>query len=409
MSQDKRPPLVSITLLIVGNAVGAGILGIPIKTGPAGAGPSLLGLLGVWLLMLASGWVLALRLMAHPGRAGDLPTLYQRELGAWGKWLATAGYLVNYYGIMVAYLAGSTSVLHSLLGSSLSPQLCTLVFFVPATALALFGLKAVHRGNALIMVLLGLSFAALVVLAGRQVQWQRYQPADWAYFPATIPLMLCSLAYHNIIPAACRALQWQRRAIMKALFWGTGLTLVLNLAWILVVLGSLPLEGPGPGTLASALAANQPATVPLAAALHSPLVIWLGLIFALCAILTSYLAVATGLMGFWRDLAGGLLPRHDRWPLALMVFGPPLAVVYLYPDLFLKMLDLAGGVGIAVTFGLLPSLILLRAGAHRASRLLGLGMLVFFILLLGLELAQEAGWLVIKPDLESWKLAAPRP
>ncbi len=408
MRGKDRPPLWGVTLLIVGTAVGAGILGIPIKTGPAGLLPTLLGLLAVWLLMLAGGWVLALRIVARPEAAADLPTLYQRELGSGGKWLATVGYLVNYYGIMVAYLAGSAAVIHSLLGSTVSPGACLLFFFVPATGLALFGSDLVRRSNALVMVLLFLAFAGLVLLAGRQVQLWRLQRVDWAYFPATIPLMLCSLAYHNIIPTACRSLGWDRRAVLKSLLWGTGLTVLINLVWIMVVLGSLPLRS-GAGNLVGALAANQPATVPLAAALRSPLLIWLGLVFSLCAILTSYLAVATGLVGFWRDLAGPLLPRRDRWPLALIVFGPPLAVVYLYPDLFLEMLDLAGGVGIAVVFGLLPSLILLRTGSHRSSRLLGVAMLVFFILLLGLELAQELGWLVISPGLESWKIVHPRP
>ncbi len=408
MSQKARPPLLGATLLIIGCAVGAGILGIPIKTGPAGLLPSLLGLVGVWLLMLASGWVLALRLMARAQSAPDLPSLYHQELGSWGKWLSSAGYLVNYYGIMVAYLAGSASVIYSLLGTALSPGTCLLLFFIPATGLSLFGSDLVRRSNALVMVLLFLTFAGLLALVGRQVQLPRLQHLDWGYFPATVPLMLCSLAYHNIIPATCRSLGGERRAVLKALLWGTGVTLLLNLLWIMVVQGSLPLQG-GAGSLAAALAANQPATVPLAAALGSPLLIWLGLVFSLCAILSSYLAVATGLMGFWRDLAGPLLPRRDRWPLALIIFGPPLAVVYLYPDLFLKMLDLAGGVGIAVVFGLLPSLILLRSGSHRSSRFLGVAMLVFFILVLGLELAQEMGWLVISPDLESWKVVHPRP
>jgi tyrosine-specific transport protein len=242
------------------------------------------------------------------------------------------------------------------------------------------------------------------MLAGRGMQAQRLEYMDWPFLPAALPIIMCSLAYHCMIPATCRSLGGRPRLVWKALFWGVTITTAFNLLWIAVVSGALPLAGPT--GLAEALRLNQPATVPLAAALHSPAVTLAGLFFSICAILTSYLGVGVALTGFMKDLVGPLLPRKDRLPLALIVYGPPLAVVYIYPDLFLKVLDIIGGLGLGLVFGVCPALMLLKNGVGFGSRrrLWGLLLLGFFAALMALEAAQELGWLHIAPGVEYWKL-----
>lgn len=108
----------SAALLIAGTAVGAGVLAIPIQTGLAGLVPAVLGIILVWLAMLCAGLVLAGSLITYPLQNTDLPSLFQNELGTVGKWLSTIGYLIIFYGLMTAYLAGSVSVLGSLFSSA---------------------------------------------------------------------------------------------------------------------------------------------------------------------------------------------------------------------------------------------------------------------------------------------------
>jgi tyrosine-specific transport protein len=402
---SQRPPVLSTALLIAGAAVGAGILGMPVQTGLAGFGPTTIGLLIMALAMWVNAWILAEGLIRRGAGKEDLAWLFHQELGQGGRWLTIAGYLINYYGVMVAYLAGAGAVLAALFKWEAGQSALTLGFFVPATALTLFGVAVVRRGNALLMLLLGASFLYLLWRSWQGMQPARLTYTDWGYLPSVLPIIMCSLAFHNMVPLTCRSLEFKRGPIMAALGLGTLATLVLSLFLTAAVVGALPLQSGDGASLWSAFQADQPATVPLAQSLKAPGIMTAGSIFSICAILTSYLAVGTALMGFWRDL----WPGAKRWSRAALTFIPPIIVVYLYPNLFLEALDLAGGLGVGLVFGVAPALVLLRwRPASPWLRLGGWALLILFAGIVSLELAQEAGWLHINPNVEYWTSYQPR-
>ncbi len=411
MARGKRPPVMGMALLIGGAAVGAGILGLPVQTGLAGLLPSVLGQVLLAVALWVTAWIIAEGLIRRDAGNRDLAWLFEQELGPWGRWLTIAGYLVNYYGALVAYLAGAGAVLSTLLGWEGGRAGLTVAFFIPATALGLFGLAVVRRGNAVFMALLGLSLAYLLWRGLQGMQPARLAHTDWGFAPSILPIIMCSLAFHNMVPVTCRSLGYQRGPVRLALVLGMLIPLSLGLLWTLVVVGALPLSG-GEGSLLGAFQADQPATLPLAAALHSPGIKVAGMVFSLCAILTSYLAVVVALMGFWRDL----WPAAGRWTRAALTFLPPILVVEIYPDLFLQALDMAGGLGVALVFGVAPALMLLRWRSSSSSssppaawvRLGGWLLLALFLAVACLELAQEAGWLHLRPEVEHWTSYQPR-
>ncbi len=396
----KKLPVIGTALLIAGAAVGAGILGLPIQTGLAGFGPALVGQLAMAGALLATAWVLAEALIRRRGRERDLAWLYQQELGRGGRWMLIIGYLVNLYGIMVAYLAGAATVLGSLLGRPEWQGTLLLAFFVPATALVLFGLPVVRRGNALLIVLLVGSLLYLLWHAAGGVQVSHLSYRDWSFFPATLPIIMCTLAFHNMVPLICRSLDMQPAPVRRALGIGVAITLVVALVLTLMVVAVLPLQGSSSSLLA-AYQDDLPATIPLARHLGSPSILAAGLLFAICAILTSYITLSSALLNFWTDILPPAVA--NRWYRAGITFLPPLVVVYVYPDLFLKALDVAGGLGIAVIYGVGPAVMLLRRrGGAGWVRMAGVALLVVFGVVVLLELAQELGWLAIRPEVEHW-------
>lgn len=400
----------SAALLIAGTAVGAGVLAIPIKTGLAGLVPAVIGIILVWMAMLCAGLILAGSLSTYPLQDTDLPSLFQKELGTMGKWLSTIGYLIIFYGLMTAYLAGSVSVLGSLLSSTKTGYLL-LAFFLPATALSLFGLSAVQRSNNLIMAVLALSFIFLLGMGWKTMDRTHFAYADWSYFPAILPIITCSFGYGVIIPTICRTLQGDMKRIRKALIWGTLIPVGVSVLWIMVIIGSVPLhDGNSPDSLIRAFMHSEPATVPLARISGTDRIIGAGLIFSLCAILTSYLAVSTSLMSFHRDLLASVLPSGSTyWIRATLVFVPPLLAVLFSSGLFLTALDIVGGLGIAMIFGLCPALIALKKQGFGAVRwrFPGVVLLIFFGFILLLELGQELNLLQLHPAVENWKVNHP--
>jgi tyrosine-specific transport protein len=402
----KRPflPFLTVVLLITGTTVGAGMLGLPIKTGLSGLLPSLTGMVIVWGLMLAAAWVLAEGMIASGRAASDLPTLFQQSLGSPGKWLSIAGYLIIFYGLLVAYLSGAATILADLVPLPLPKTAWLMIFFAAASALVWLGLDVARKANAILMALLSISFVFLLVRVGRHLEPGHLDYTDWHFLPSALPIIVCAFSFHGIIPAVCRSLKGDPRACRRALVIGTLLALGVNALWITAVMGALPLAGPGRATILAAFENNLPATIPLSVRLNSTVITTAGTIFALAAIVTSYIGVGVALMGFCGDLISSHGKMHPRLWEGALAFGPPLGVALIYPGLFLKALDLVGGIGILLVFGILPSLMLIRSGKETKSRrrLCGYVMIFIFALLMLLELGQEAGWLQIHPNAEYW-------
>jgi len=391
--------------MIAGNTIGAGILGFPILTGLAGFLPALVGLTFIWFIMFGTGYILVERLTIPGSDISELPSLYLKDVGRSGKGVAIIGYLINYYGVLVAYLAGASAIAIKLWPavSGVPDFVIILIFFVVFTSFTLFGVEVVRHGNFFLMTLLFISFIVLVVMAVDVVDFERLNYTDWSFFPATIPIILVAFTYHNTVPVACRILDFNRRSARRALFIGTFIPWILTILWTTTVVGALPLENSGNDSILFAFTHNLPATIPLARVLGTPFFMATSLVFAILAIITSYVAVGTGLMGFMRDLTKPILPFRNRLTDALLAFGPPLIVTLIYPNLFLSALNVAGGVGVAIAFGILPATILIKISkGHTLRKTIGIFLLIFFLVALAFEISQEFGVLDIHPSVEHW-------
>lgn len=394
----------SVALLIAGCTIGAGILGLPIQTGLAGALPSLIGICTAWLFMYISGLVIIERFIQAEDNSINLPTIFQRAFGRTGKYVATLGYLINYYGVMVAYLSASSSVLAYLVPLNIPQWGFLLIFFIPSTIITLVGLKYAMRANNFFMLVLGVSFAVLLFFTFKNSAPQRLLRTDWPLLPGAMPLILTAFVYHNIIPSFCVKLKNDHKSIRKALLIGTLIPLGINLLWTFAVIGALPLDGET-GSIVSAFQKNQPATVPLSECLKSEYITGAGMIFSLAAIFTSYVSIAHGLGKFFKDLTSGIKRDGGKIGNIFLTFGPPLVVALIYPDFFLKALDIAGGVGVVLIFGILPSLMLINSRKKTAVKTAtGIALLIIFLIFMGLEIGQELGLFNIKASTENWKL-----
>lgn len=401
--RNRSSKIFTAALMISGNTIGAGILGLPILGGMAGALPSVMGLVTIWMVMLGTAYVLAWRMMLHGREIKGLPSLFQKELGPMGKGFATIGYLINYFGILVAYLCGGATIICNLFNVNVSESLVTLSLFTILTGITLFGVEVVRKSNATLMVLLFGAFLYLITTSLKNVHMEWFQYSDWRFFPAVFPVFICAFTYHNTIPIVVRILDYDRPSVNKALIVGSAIPLILSILWTLSVIGCLPLEGPSKDTLHHAFQENFPATIPLAHILDSDVFTHVSLIFSLLAIATSYLAVGTGLLNFMKDLTRSWFKKRNRATDAVLTFGLPLLITLCYPDLFLIALNVAGGVGIGIVFGILPGMILIKARhSFKPGLALGMGIMLFFALTMGMELLQETNRLEIKPHTEHW-------
>ena len=215
--------------------------------------------------------------------------------------------------------------------------------------------------------------------------------------------MATAFNFHNILPYICRSLDNDPVRTKKALYVGTLIGLVMNLAWLVTVLGALPLVSQNGQNILQAFEKGLPATIPLSNIIGTTWFSLFALVFGLMAISTSYLSNVVALKSFLADLlpAGESL-LHRLLPPAL-TYLPPLLVAYIYPDLFLKALNLVGGVGIALLFGIMPGVLALNQANSKYARRGAKVLIAAFSLILLLELGQEAGLFHIDPQTELYQ------
>ena len=395
--------ILSIGFLIVGNLIGAGILALPINTGLSGFLPSLAGLVLTSAAMYYSSIILSREAVAKQETTFNYPSLYQQYLGTASKWVAVAANLIILYGLLTAYLTGITTIITSLFQISIPHIWIMLAFFVVVSVISLAGIETLSRYIAMLVVAKCAVFVILIVLAGGSIRIENLSHTNWALFTCGIPVLVTAFHFHNIIPAICQTLKWDFKTIKRTLLIGMTMGFAMNACWLLIGIGVLPLDD-SPIGLINAFAKNLPATIPLTAALNSHTFQILALFFAVVAITTAYLANGMGLIGFMDDLLFHSFGKSNPFISRAISFLPPLIIAVVYPDLFLKAIDIAGGFGIVTLFGILPSIIALKKAANRKERILGAVMLLLFSLFFILETAQEFGLLKIDPSIEYWNV-----
>jgi tyrosine-specific transport protein len=392
-SSNKLVLIFSTALLIAGNIVGAGMLGLPINTGPAGLLPTVCSMLVMWILMFISAWVVAQQSIRAKSDNFDLPSLFGKALGPSGRWIAIISNLIILYGLIVAYLAGASVIIIDLFDLRVSQHTVMIGFFFCATFLTLFGLKIVRQSNAIMMAGLVSAFCYMLYVGSRHINLNNFAHTEWKYAPLALPIMATAFHFHNIIPSICRSLNWEGKAIKQALFWGSGMGLIVNLAWVIMVMGALPLQGEGEISILYALKNNQPATIPLSKLLHSPVFTTMSLVFAFLAIITSYLANGAALMSFIKDLLTATFGKSDHFLEMSLAFLVPLGITFFYPNIFLTILDIVGGIGIVSLFGILPGLLYIRSAKNRQDKHIGYLLFVTFSFVLLFQIANMAGFI----------------
>lgn len=389
--ENKKKGTVMIALLVTGNLIGAGILALPMQTGGAGLLYSFLAMVIFCGAMYFSAIVLAKEAVERKEDNFNYPSLYGRYLGPFGKWLATIANLLILYGLLTAYIGGGATIIVSTIstqagsGQTLTIAV-TLILFVALSAFTAAGTGFVARYNQLLMLFLAISFATLVVMGAGHVELQKMIFHDLRFLPVAVPVILTAFHFHNIIPTICKDMEWDLSAISRAMLLGMGIGFIMNLVWVSVGIGVLPLTL-GSNSILSGFQQGLPATVPLGKALANPLFSSVAIAFSLTAICTSYAANGIGLMDFNRDLLGG----GGKLKIIAATFLPPLTIALLFPTVFLKAIGVVGGVGIALLFGVLPAVIFFLKNKTFIARLLALAIGLLFTAALLIDLCNDFG------------------
>lgn len=341
------------TLLVAGTSIGAGMLALPVLTAAGGFVPALAIYVLCWIFMTCTG-LLLLELCLEMPPGANLVSIAAAYLGRPGKMIAWVLYLFLFYSLSVAYISGGGGLLLGWLGIPLPSWLGNLFFTLLLAPFVYQGAQRVDGLNHLLMAGLVLSFLIFVGFCLPQVELDLLQRSSWSASLISLPVVFTAFSYQGVIPSLTAYLKRDAKSIRISIVSGTTIALLIYVLWEFLILGVLPFEGDF--GLQKAKESGLTAVAPLKDHLASSSIPLLGQLFAFFAITTSFLGVTLGLLDF---LADGLKKAKKGWShvqLALLTFGPSLAIAILYPSLFLTALNFAGGIGCALLLGLLPIL-----------------------------------------------------
>lgn len=353
MSKHKEGSLFKGILLVAGTSIGGGMLALPVLTSETGFFPSIVIYLLCWMFMACTG-MLMLEACSWMGPDSNLVSMAAHTLGPIGKCAAWALYLFLFYCLTLAYIVGCGDLVVDLFHGSIPEWLGSLIFLALFGPLVWAGARLAGRVNVFLMVGLGLSYCAFVVLGFRYIQPELLLHADWTLATMALPIAFTAFAFQGMIPTLVTYMGGDVILTRKAILIGSFMPFFVYVIWQALILGIVPPYAPG--GLVEALKSGENAVQPLKNFLNNPSVYIIGQCFAFFALVTSFLGVSLGLVDF---LADGLKIRKTRIGkigLCLLVFVPPFLFALWHKGVFLMALDYAGGFGCATLLGLMPIL-----------------------------------------------------
>lgn len=340
--------LIGSILLISGTTIGGGMLGLPISTSQGGFLPSLIIYFLTWLFMASTGLLLLEMCLWH-GKETNIVTLAKETLGPIGLIITWIVYLYLFYCLTIAYVVGTQSFINFFLGQNVNVWLSSLIFLLVFSPLIYLGARAVEGVNNIFMFGLIISYVVFLFLGVSHIQPERLTYMNFKYSLIAFPVIFVSFGYQGIVPSITFYLKGNAKAVRLAILIGSFIPFIVYIIWEALILGIVPQS-----YLLQALKTGESAVAPFQKLIGMKKITFVGQCFGFFALATSLLGVTLGLRDF---LADGLKIKKDpkgRAFLCTLIFIPPVLLSIYYPHIFLKALELAGGIGGALILGLLP-------------------------------------------------------
>jgi tyrosine-specific transport protein len=384
------------TLLIAGTTIGVGMLALPVATGPAGFVPTLLIYLLCWLFMLCTGLLLVEVSLWMPKDTSFI-SMAEKMLGPWGRVIFWIVYLFLFLTVMIAHASGGGAVVNDITGWNLPNWAAVVLYSAIFAPVVYLGAHSVDRLNLVLISGVILCYLIFVSVSYSHVDSHLLQYANWGKAWIAFPILFTAFTYQVIIPTLMTYMERNVKKLRTAIILGSSIPLIIYLIWEYLILGIVPVEGPG--GLIEAGAQGQNAVVPLKQFIQSPIIFQIGKYFAFFALTTSFIPLG---LSFFDFLADGLKWHKKglkKIILCLAVFGIPMLIALIYPNIFLVALGYAGGISCAFLFGLMPPVMawIGRYSKHysaetrqlRGGKPLLIALMVFALLILAGEIIQQ--------------------
>ena len=351
-------------LLITGNAIGGGMLALPLATAQAGFINSALFLLACWAIML-TGALLILEVNLWFPRHSHLISMARATLGTLGEIIAWLCYLFLLYSLLAAYIAGGSDFLQGLLQKKdihFATGITATLFVLILGAVVYKGIRSVDLLNRILMCVKLLIFCLLVLFLFPFISIKQLGQGELHHLSASLTIIITSFGFAAIIPSLRSYFHSNIRQLRQVIFFGSLIPLICYILWIGAIMGVIPIDKLS--SIAHTGDATSRLTNTLSHLLNNNIITFLAWVFTSICLATSFLGVGISLFDFLID--GLRLKPTDKNKIIvhLLSFLPPLIIVLFYPSAFMAALNYAG-IWCASLLALLPALMAWSGRYHQ--------------------------------------------
>ncbi|MCQ9122349.1 tryptophan permease [Rodentibacter pneumotropicus] len=413
MKQQKSPSLLGGAMIIAGTAIGAGMLANPTSTAGVWFIGSILALVYTWFCMTTSG-LMILEANLHYPTGSSFDTIVKDLLGK--GWNMINGLSVAFvlYILTYAYITSGGGITQNLLNQLLSTSesaveigrtFGSLIFCIVLAAFVWLSTKAVDRFTTVLIggmvIAFFLSTVGLLGSVKTEVLFNTLAPqSEQQYLPyllTALPVCLVSFGFHGNVPSLVKYYHRDGDRVMKAIFIGTGLALIIYILWQLAIQGNLPRAEFAPviekgGDVSALLEA-------LRRYIETDYIAVILNFFAYMAIASSFLGVTLGLFDYIADLFKFDDSVMGRTKTTLVTFLPPLLLSLQFPYGFVVAIGYAG-LAATIWAAIVPAL-LAKASRQKfpnaSYKVYGGNFMIGFIILFGVlnivvQVGANLGW-----------------
>lgn len=319
------------TAVLVGTMVGVGIFGIPFSFAKAGFWIGFLFLLGIGAVTLFLNFIYGEIILRTHG-SHQMVGYTQRYLGNVWKRILFFAIILNTYAALLAYVIIAGEFLPNVLSSIFyaSSGTFSICFFAVASILVLFGVKTISRVELVLSVLFLVVILLILGFGASKINFSNFSsinPEFW-FFPYGV--LLFAFGGLPAIPIQRQILTDQEAKLKRSV-----LSAVIAVGILYFIFGFTVLGISGETTSPDAIGG-------LIDSLGGRMV-FLGSLFGVLAVSTSYLMLGTALLDIFHLDYG--LDRKISW---FLVISPPLALFLGGLRNFIDVISLAGAVAVGL-------------------------------------------------------------
>jgi tyrosine-specific transport protein len=360
------------TALLTGTVIGAGVLGIPYAIAKSGFLTGLLMIVIIGLAMLILNLFFGEVVLRTTGNH-QLPGYAEKYLGKWGKHIAMFSLLFGIYGALIAYLIGEGQALSAIFG--LNPLIFSLIFFTLVSIIVFKGLKAISKSEIYFLAIVLLLVLVISTITISSAKFNLANLVTFNIYSILIPFGVILFAFRGLeaVPEMREYLIRDKKKLKKAILLGSLIPLV---AYIIFAFATLGVTG---------LNTTEIVTTGLGESFGGGMII-LGSLFAIFAMLTSFLTLALAMKEIF--MFDYKLSSNKSWALTMFI---PLIIFLSGATSFIKVIGITGALA-GGTEGILIVLMYWKAKKHgnripefKLGKLHLIGLLIILLFIIGIS------------------------